>query len=291
MFKLVPCAKNTYYLKSFANVGVYDLGNGLAVLIDSGDHKKSVHDLDKELERLGLRVKTIINTHSHIDHITGNKFFKQKYGCEIFSSSIEHALASEPNIEGTFYFSAVPIRRLPDGRLSDKGVEVKLLKKEDLPDGFETAQLPGHNFNMIGVKTPDDVWFLGDSVLAKETFDFYKIPFFLDINKSIETARKVKNLKGKLFVPAHAEPCEDISELADFNAEKLCEMKEYFFDICGGRSLEQIIEKADDDLCLKFNPDKYAKVSLVVKGFLQALMDDGRITAEIEKSRLVYSHL
>lgn len=291
MFKLVSCAENTYYLKSFANVGVYDLGDGNAVLIDSGDHKKSVHDLNKELERLNLCVKTIVNTHSHIDHITGNKFFKEKYNCDIYASSIEQFLTSEPNIEGTFYFSGIPIRRLPDGRLSDKGTSVKLLENGSLPHGFETVSLPGHNFNMIGVKTPDDVWFLGDAVLAKETFEFYKIPFFLDINKSIETAKAVKNLKGKLFVPAHAAPCEDISDLADYNAEKLRQMKNYFFEICNGRSLEEIIEKADCDLSLNLNPDKYAKVSLVVRGFMQALLEDKKITAEIARSRLVYTHI
>lgn len=288
MFKLIQCAENTYYLRCFANVGVYYLGNNEVLLIDSGDHKKSVNDLDKALEEKHWRVKTIINTHSHIDHITGNKFFTEKYGCEVYGSEIERPLIEEPNIEGTFYFNSIPIRRLPDGRLTDKGVPVKPLTKEILPDGFDMIHLPGHNFNMVGIKTPDDVWFLGDSILMKETFESYKIPFFLNINKSIETAKKLPSLKGKIFVPSHVPACEDITELSAYNAQRLEQLKEYFLSVCENRSLEEILAKADEDFDLNLNPDKYAKTSLIVKSFLQSLLDDKKITADIERSRLVY---
>ncbi|MGN0468723.1 MAG: MBL fold metallo-hydrolase [Acutalibacteraceae bacterium] len=288
MFKLIQCAENTYYLSCFSNIGVYDLKNGEVILIDSGDHKKSVHDLDKILEERNWRVKAIFNTHSHIDHITGNKYFTEKYGCEVYASEIERLIVNEPNIEGSYLFNGVPVRRLPDGRLTDKGVHAKILTKAVLPDGFETAPLPGHNFNMIAIKTPDDVWFIGDSILMKETFDEYKIPFFLNINKSIETIKKLSELKGKVFVPSHVPASEDISELAAFNIQRIEQLKEYFFESCKGLSVEELIEKADNDLSLRLNPDKYAKVSLTVKSYLQSLLEDGRITADIERSRLVY---
>lgn len=291
MFEFIKCAKNTYYLKAFANVGIYDLGNGEVILIDSGDHKKSVEDLDTFLSERNFRVKMIINTHSHIDHISGNKFFKEKYGCEVYASEIECSLVSEPNIEGLFFFNGVPIRRLPDTRVTDKGTPAKLLTADVLPEGFETVSLPGHNFNMIGVKTPDNVWFIGDSILTKETFESYKVPFFLNINESIETAKMLPSLKGKLFVPAHAPASEDITELALFNAKRLTELKEYFYSICNGRSFEEILAKADEDFSMRLTPDKYAKCSITIKSHLQALINDGRITAEIERSRLVYKRL
>ncbi len=291
MFDFVKCAENTYYLKAFSNVGAYYLGNDEVILIDSTDHKKSLGDLDKALCEKGWRVKMIVNTHSHLDHITGNRFFKEKYGCEIYASEIENLLCEEPNIEGTFYFNAVPLRKkFGNGHKSEQGVKTKVLQKDTLPEGFETISLPGHNFNMIGVKTPDDVWFLGDSILMKETFESYKIPFFLNVNDSIETARKLAKLKGKLFVPAHAPQSEDIKELALYNAEKLEEIKEYIFSICNGRSLEEILEKADSDLELHFNADKYSKISLSTRSHLQALLEDEKITASIERSRLVYRH-
>lgn len=291
MFEFIKCAKNTYYLEAFANVGIYDLGNGEVILIDSGDHKKSVEDLDTFLSERNFRVKMIINTHSHIDHISGNKFFKEKYGCEVYASEIECSLVSEPNIEGLFFFNGVPIRRLPDTRVTDKGTPAKLLTADVLPQGFETVSLPGHNFNMIGVKTPDNVWFIGDSILTKETFESYKVPFFLNINESIETAKMLPSLKGKLFVPAHAPASEDITELALFNAKRLTELKEYFYSICNGRSFEEILAKADEDFAMRLTPDKYAKCSITIKSHLQALINDGRITAEIERSRLVYKRL
>ena len=81
MFEVKHIQGNTYYLRCFSNIGIYDLGGGEVILIDTGDHKKSVTDLYNALEERNWRVKAIFNTHSHLDHIAGNRFFREKYGC------------------------------------------------------------------------------------------------------------------------------------------------------------------------------------------------------------------
>ncbi|MCM1544670.1 MAG: MBL fold metallo-hydrolase, partial [Ruminococcus sp.] len=182
MFKFIQCGENTYYLACFANIGVYYLGNSEVMLIDSGDHKKSVGDLDKALTERGWKVKMIVNTHAHSDHIYGNEFFVQKYGCEVYASEVERHLVAQTKVDEKFFYNAVPIPRSKNPLYSFLQTEVKLLTKDVLPAGFEIISLPGHTYNMIGIKTADDVWFLGDAILAKETFDGYKIPFNLSIN-------------------------------------------------------------------------------------------------------------
>lgn len=290
MFKLFPLAENTHYLKCYSNIGVYTCSDGEAILIDSGDHKKSFTDLDNALSQKGLRVKTIFNTHGHNDHVAGNKFFRDKYGCDIYSGNIEYMLMQAPNIDMRLLFNGLPIKRDADGNIPAKHMaDAKLLTKEVLPDGFDIAPLPGHTFNMYAVKTPDDVWFIGDAVLAKETFDIYKIPFCLGINKTIETAKKLTELKGRIYVPSHAEPQEDITELANYNVERLLELKEYFYGICEGKSFETIFKKADDDLDLMLNMDKYAKIGFTIKSILTALLEDGRITAKVVDGNVLYS--
>lgn len=288
MFKLIECSKNTSYLKCYSNIGVYNLGNGEVILIDSGDHKKSVTDLDAELEKRNLRVKAIFCTHAHIDHIMGNKYFKEKYGCKIYASEMEQFYAEYPNIDASATFNAIPVRRDSNGIITDAGTKTELLTPDVLPEGFQMISLPGHTYNMAGFKTPDDVWFLADSVLAKVTFEHYKLPFFFDINQSIETAKMLPNLKGKLFIPSHDIATEDITDLALYNVQKLCELKDYFYSLCDGKSLEEIFIKADRDLDLKLNFEKCARIGIVIKSFLQALMFDGKITANVENSKLVY---
>ena len=51
-----------------------------AILVDPGD---SSPDLLNEIKKLDLKVKYIINTHGHVDHIGGNAYFKQELGCPI----------------------------------------------------------------------------------------------------------------------------------------------------------------------------------------------------------------
>lgn len=292
MFKLIQCAENTYYLECYCNTGVYHLGNGEVILIDSCDHKKSVKDLDKALEERGWRVRTIINTHCHVDHIMGNKFFKEKYGCKIYSSRVQSALTEEPAVELNFYFNGIFPRFNNEAFFEMIKAPCEIFSDDVLPEGFETMLLQGHCIDHLAVKTPDDVWFVGDCVLAEETFNSYKIPFFGNINKSIETAELLPSLlKGKLFVPSHSRPCEDIAPLAKINAERLSSLKDYFYNICENKSLEEILAFADGDLELHLNEDKFAKIGHTVRAIMQALIEDGKIAARLEESRLVYKKL
>lgn len=289
MFELKHLKGSTYYLQCFSNIGVYDLGNGEVILIDAGDHKKSVTDLYNALEEKHWRVKAIFNTHSHLDHIAGNRFFKEQYGCKAYASEMERFYCKYTQIDIAEIFMSVPIKINQSSMLNNPGTETELLTKDILPEGFEIMPLPGHTFNMVAIKTPDDVWFIGDAVLAKMTYDGYKIPFFFDINKSIETCEMLSEMTAAFFVPSHDLPYEgSIRELALYNADKLRELKEYIFSVSDGRSLEEILQKADEDMHMSYNLEKYARVRFTVKAFLQSLISDGRITAEIKEGKLVY---
>lgn len=289
MFKLKKCAENTYYLSCYCNSGIYDLGNGEVILIDSCDHKKSVKDLDFYLEENSWKIKAIINTHCHLDHIAGNKYFKEKYGCNIYSSAAQSVLIKEPSIQVSFFFNAVSSPYNNDQFFNS--VKAPCLPIEDfsLPDGFEIAVLQGHTIDQIAVKTPDDVWFIGDTILAQETFESYKIPFFENINKSIECAETIsEKLKGSLFVPSHAVPCKNIDPLAQKNVQYLRELKKYMLNICENKTLEEILSFCEKDLTLNLTNDKYAKISWTVKSILQALIEDEEIKTEVHDGKLIY---
>lgn len=292
MFKLVRCGENTYYLDSFTKTGVYDLKNGEVILVDSCDHRKSVADLDFHLENHGWRVAAIINTHAHIDHITGNRFFSKKYGCEVFSGEPERHLVELCNLEGEIYYNGLPLNRKRSYFFQPVGTKARPLCELSLPKGFELLSLPGHSFGMTGVKTPDNVFFLGDAVLSRETFENYKLPFFFEINKSIETQKKIAALEGSFFVPSHAEATESIASLALYNAECLQKLKDYFLSISGEKTLEEIFSLCAEQLELRLNTEQYGKLLTTVKSFLQSLIDDKKLTAVIGERHLpVYKTL
>lgn len=289
MFKLNKCAENTYYLGCYCNSGVYDLGNGEVILIDSCDHKKSVKDLDFYLEQNGWTVKAIINTHCHLDHIAGNKYFSEKYGCRIYSSAAQSVLIQEPSIQVSFFFNGVSSPYNNDKFFESVKAPCFAIDENTLPKGFEFAILQGHTIDQIAVKTPDDVWFIGDTILAAETFESYKIPFFENINKSIDCAETIsQKLKGSLFVPSHATPCESIEPLALKNAEYLRSLKSYMLKLCKNKTLEEILVFCENDLKLNLTNDKYAKISWTIKSLIQALIEDGEIKTEVQDGRLIY---
>ena len=291
VFQFLPCGKNTYYLRCFSNIGVYDLGNGEAVLIDSGDHKKSVSDLDKALEERGLRVKMIFNTHGHVDHIHGNRFFKEKYGCRVYAPKLERYFVEESTMEPTYYYNGIPTNRARNFFFRPLGTEALELTEDVLPPGFALLPLPGHSHNMVGIKTPDDVWFLADALVDRLTFEAYKLPAFMDVNKSIETARMLMDLQGAAFVPSHSAATDDIRPLAQFNAKMLEERKVFFRSLCNHKRFDEIFVAACEQLEMTMDLDKYAKISTTVKCYLQALIDDGTVTAVIENFCPVYDRI
>ncbi|MBO5936365.1 MAG: MBL fold metallo-hydrolase [Clostridia bacterium] len=288
MFDIVETLGNTYYYSAFSNVGVYKLNRSEVLLIDSCDHKRMVKSLDGILEKNGLRVKTIIDTHCHVDHIAGNKFFYDKYGCEILASKGEQGFIAYPDREPRFYYSGINTDKTRNPFFITEPSDATVITAKNTPEGFEIIPLPGHSFDMIGVRTPDDVVFLADAILSKKTWDEYKLPFFYSVNESLQTLKDIQNIKAKLFVPAHDEPLSDICELAEYNIESMKHKKELIYSLCSGKSFEEIFALAIDKLDLRIMTPKYPMYSVMVRNFLQSLVEDEAINTTLEDSVLIY---
>ncbi len=288
MFDIVETIGNTFYYSAFSNVGVYKLNKSEVLLIDSCDHKRMVKSLDSILEKNSLRVKTIINTHCHVDHITGNKYFYDKYGCEILASRGDCGFIAYPDREPSFYYSGIDTDKTRNPFFITEPSTAKAITDSDVPEGFEIIPLPGHSFDMIGVRTPDDVVFLADAILAKKTWDDYKLPFFHNVNDSLKTLKDIQNIKAKLFLPAHDEPLEDICELAEYNIKSLMHKKDLIFQLCDGKGFDDLFAKTIEKLGLRLHTSKYPVYAVMVKNLLQSLVEDDVICGVLEKGRFVY---
>ena len=288
MFEIVETLGNTFYYSAFSNVGVYKLNKSEVLLIDSCDHKRMVRGLDSILEKNGLRVKTIIDTHCHVDHIAGNKYFYDKYGCQILASKGEQGFIAYPDREPRFYYSGINTDKTRNPFFNTEPSDAQVITPENTPDGFEIIPLPGHSFDMIGVLTPDDVVFLADAILSKRTWDEYKLPFFYSVNESLQTLKDIQNIKAKRFVPAHDLPFEDIHELAEYNIKSMKHKKELIYDLCDGQSFEELFSDVLDKLELRIMTPKYPMYAVMVRNFLQSLVEDEAIHATLENAVLVY---
>ncbi|NOY23994.1 MAG: MBL fold metallo-hydrolase [Acidobacteria bacterium] len=82
-----------------------DSDTGVAALVDpSPDPKPCL----AALERHGLSLEMVINTHSHSDHTSGNAFLKDKTGCSI----VTHASAPHGDIRVDDSHPSLPLGKL-----------------------------------------------------------------------------------------------------------------------------------------------------------------------------------
>lgn len=288
MFEVKQLTENTFYYEAYSNVGIYRLNEKEVVLIDACDHDRMVKGLDRILTEMGLTVKLIINTHCHVDHIRGNKFFKDKYGCRILSTALEKAFIAKPDLEPDFYNVALSADKRNNPFYGVQPCETEVITEENLPEGFEVISLPGHSFDMIGVRTPDNVIFLADAVLSHYTWENYKLPFFYSVNKALETFGEIRKLKADYFVPSHNVPVKEISDLACYNEQQLREKKQMVFQLCESQSFESLFELVAADQQLDIKTAKYCMYAVMLRNLLQALIEKDKIYSSYENGRMIY---
>ncbi|MBQ4207846.1 MAG: hypothetical protein II621_06040, partial [Clostridia bacterium] len=131
----------------------------------------------------------------------------------------------------------------------------------------------------------------GDAVVDKSTFDSYHLPLFYDINKSIATLEMLQTLEGNCFVPSHTPATDDIAPLCRHNAEALKSNKAFILARSDGRTFEDIFAAVTHDFGIELDMDKYAKLTFTVRIYLQALIEDGVLTAALESGKLVYHRI
>ena len=88
---------------------------------------------------------------------------------------------------------------------------------------MEIIPLPGHTFEMTGFRTPDDVVYLADALSSREILDKYKIGFIYDVGAYLDTLERIKTMRARMFVPAHADPA------AGGLGQYLVEQQHFFF--------------------------------------------------------------
>ena len=89
-------------------------------------------------------------------------------------------------------------------------------------------------------------------------------------------------------MPAHNEPLKDICELAEYNINSMKHKKELIYDLCQNKSFEEIFADVIDALGLRIMTPKYPMYAVMIRNFLQSLVEDEAIYAELSDSVLVY---
>ncbi len=135
---------------------VYDEKTREAMVIDPGDDGQEILGLVKSK---GLKVKYIVNTHAHFDHVGANKNLKEATGAELLIHEGDSALlGATPNQARMFGMTA------PSSPKADRYVKHgDVITAGDV--SLTVLHTPGHSAGGISLKG-DGVVFTGDALFA-----------------------------------------------------------------------------------------------------------------------------
>ncbi len=297
--ELKKITERVYYITNPANIGVVKDGEKSVILIDSGLDDDAGKKVLKLLEENGLFPKAIINTHSHADHCGGNRYIKEKTGATIYAPEVESAIIQYPSLEPIYLFSgASPLKDLQNKFLMAKPSNVDyVIKKDEKRLKFDEVELniiplPGHATNQIGIGA-DDVLFCADSIFSEDVLKRHKVPFYVDIDKTRETLRFLRDSRYKFYVPSHAEPRESLAELADANLEAIDGVERYLLDGFHGRkTTEQVLKEVCDHYEIKMKGvQQYYLMNTVAMAYLSSLHTRGKLKADVRDNSLFWEKL
>lgn len=289
MYELIQVAPHTYYIQSPAKIGVVETSDGHVVLIDSGNDKEAGRKVRQHLDRQGWTLDAIYNTHSNADHIGGNAYLAKQTGCALYAPGIEAAFTQHPILEPALLYGGYPMKALRHKFLLAQESDAQPLTPEHLPAGFELIPLPGHFFDMVGLRTPDDVVFLADCLSSQATLDKYQISYVYDVAAYLDTLERVKEMQAALFVPAHANATEDIAPLAQYNIDKVNEIAAHILDFCAApHTFEEVLQHLFTSYDLAITFEQYALVGSTVRNYLSWLLDSEKLSANFADNRLLW---
>ena len=289
MYELIQVSGGSYYVQSPAKAGVVRLNDTDVCLIDSGSDKDAGRKIRQILDKNGWHLTAICNTHSHADHIGGNRYLQSQTGCRVYAPGAECAVTRHPVLEPSMLYGGCPPKELRNKFLMAQDSDAAYLTAEVLPQGMELLPLAGHCMEMVGFRTADDVVYLADCLSSRETLEKYQIGFLYDVAAYLNTLEMVKTLTARAFVPAHAAATEDIAPLAQYNIDKVLEIADIITELCQKpQTFEAVLQQLFRRFDLVMNFEQYVLVGSTVRSYLAWLKDSGRLRAVFDDNRLLW---
>ncbi len=289
--ELIKAGEKTYYIKNPTNIGIYKISENDVWIIDTGNDKEAGRKICKIANEQGWNIKGIISTHSHADHIGGNRIIQNRTNCQILANKTEKSVTESPILEPSYLYGGYPFKDLRNKFLLAKESVVTPIQ-DNLPVGLEYFELKGHSYDMIGIKTSDNIYFLADSLFSQETITKYHLFVLYDVKEFLNTLDKLEKLDGELYIPSHCEASKDISSLIELNRNKVKEITEKIYNVCKEeKTYEEILKYIFDNYELKMNANQYVLVGSTVKSYLAYLCDENKVTYEFKGNKMYWKQV
>lgn len=288
--ELIKLNGDTYLLDGINKVGIYVFNQNEVVIIDTGMSDQDGMEIIKVCKENNWQIKMILNTHGHTDHIGGNQVIQKTLKVPIYAYKMEQVFIENPILISTMAYGGFPHQYLKNPYLLATASEALELTKEVLPKGIEFFPLPGHNGDMVGFKTKDEVYFLADAIAGQNIIAKHQLQFMFDVKAYFKTLDYIKDLKGKVFVPSHGEICENIEALVAINKETALSVIEKIKELCQpGVNFETLLKELATFYHIKLEFTQYCLIGTTLKCYLSYLLDEKIIQAKFINNELIWT--
>lgn len=289
MYELIQISEHDYYIDCPAKIGIVKISDTEVVIIDSGNDKDAGKKVLKHLDENGWTLKAIYNTHSHADHIGGNKLIQDRTGCNVYAAELENVYTNYPELEPMWLFGGLPFKDIQNKFLMAQPSVAEKLTTAVLPEGWKIIELPGHSFDMVGFITADGNAFIADSIASKYTVEKYGIGYLWNPEESLRTLESLKSLRANKFIPSHAEVSEDIQDIVDFNIETIHKVYDSILRICEkGTSFEEVLKALFEKHGMTMNAQSYALIGSTTRSYLSSLYTQGRLAIDYVDNKMIW---
>ena len=144
-----------------------DETTGEAIVVDPGD---DIADITERLQARNLRVKAIVITHAHIDHVAGAHKLRAQTGAPVYMSEADRNLLAHLDVQAAWLGVATP-----------PATEIDVAAKNGTTLHLNTAELqvietPGHTEGSLCLWIPSQHKLIAGDTLFRESIGRTDLP-------------------------------------------------------------------------------------------------------------------
>ncbi len=298
MYEIIHVKGNTFCIDTgMTYIPFYKVNEKEIIMLDSGWAEGEQEKLNTLLDYNDFKVVGIINSHSHIDHIGNNSFLKKKYDCIIAMSTFAAHICSSVEALKLYYnrhFLSC-VKEHYGHLVCETDIIIDEHQKSVYINGIKFGIFPtaGHTLGHIAIITPDDVAYLGDSLITDKVMSGTKLPYAYDLEEDLKSKMNLLNLHSKKYVIAHKGIVDNIDDLIEENIKYYKGRATTLLNLISHpMTMEEILKVIVKEWNIKIQSvNKYIVVERMLRYYVEYLFETNQVELIIDDGFLKYKPL